>query len=154
MKTRCLSVTLAAIVVGLSGATARGIQDKIPEIPTVRSMAAKSVTVTGCVGRGTAPDSYILTTVSREGEATGKDASRPETLLLSAAHIDISKHVGHQVSVTGMDAATSQAIWITGATDVKPATESTMTKTGAKVPAGFIVKSLTIISDTCLQAGD
>jgi hypothetical protein len=149
-----LSITLAAMVVGLSGATARGIQDQIPEIPTARAMAAKSVTVTGCVGRGSAPDTYILTTTVREGEATGKDTSKPETLLLSAAHIDISKHVGQRVSVTGMHAAASQAIWIAAATEVKPAIESTMTKTAAKVPAEFTVQSLMMISASCSQAGD
>jgi hypothetical protein len=154
MKTSCLTVTVAAMVVGLSGATAKGIQDKIPEIPTLRAMAAKSVTVKGCVGRGTAPDTYILTNITREGEATVKDASKPETLLLSTADIDISKHVGHEVSVTGMHAVPSQAIGTTGATDAKPATESTMTKTDAKVPTGFAVKSLTMISATCSQAGD
>src|ERR1700741_1158595 len=101
MKTICLAVTLAAMVVGVSGATARAVQDKIPEIPTVQGSAAKHVTVMGCVGHGTTRDTYILTNVTRDGEATAKDASKPETLLLSAPDLDISKHLGHQVSVTG-----------------------------------------------------
>ncbi len=153
MKTSCLTVTVAAMLVGLSGATATGIQDKIPEIPTIRGAAVKNVTVRGCVGRGTTADTYILTNVTRDGEATVKDASKPETLLLSAANIDISVHVGQQVSVTGMH-DTSQAIGTTVATEVKPATESMVAKTAAKVPAGFAVKSLTMISATCSQAGD
>jgi hypothetical protein len=148
--TSCLAVTAAAMVMGLSGGAAKGSQDKIPEIPTARSEAAKSVTVTGCVGRGTTPDSYVLTNVTREG----KDASKPETLLLSAEAIDISQHVGHQVAVTGMHAAPNRAIWITAAPEVTPAIESPVTKTAAKVPAGFAVRSLKMISATCSEAGD
>jgi len=154
MKTSCLAVTVASMVMGLSGATPRAIQDKIPEIPTLRSVAAQSVSVTGCVGRGTTPDSYVLTNATQEGVAPGKDASKLETLLLSSENIDISKHVGHKVSVTGIHAATIRAIGTTGATDVTLAPESPMTKPAAKVPAGFAVKSLTMISATCSQAGD
>ena len=153
--TSCFVLTVAAMVVGLGGAAARGTQDKIPEIPTTQPWIAKSVTVTGCVGRGTTADTYVLTNVMREGEAAVKEASTTETLLLSAADIDISKHVGHQVSVTGMDAATvNRAIGTTGTTDVKPVPESTMTKTAAKVPAGFTVKSLKMIAATCSEAAD
>jgi hypothetical protein len=153
MKTTgCLAVIAAAVMMGLSGGAAKGNQDTIPQIPTARSTAAKSVTVTGCVGRGTTPDSYVLTNVTQEGHATVNDARKPETLLLSAEDIDISKHVGHLVSVTGMHAATNRAP--TGATDVTPATESTMTKAAAKLPIGFAVTSLKMISGTCPEAGD
>jgi hypothetical protein len=153
MKTTgCLAVIAVAVVMGLSGGAAKGNQDTIPQIPTARSMASKSVTVTGCVGRGTTPDSYVLTNVTQEGHATVNDARKPETLLLSAEDIDISKHVGHLVSVTGMHAATNRAT--PGATDVMPATESTTTKAAAKLPAGFAVTALKMISGTCSEAGD
>jgi hypothetical protein len=106
------------------------------------------------VGRGTNSETYVLTNVTRDGEAAVKPASETETLLLSGSDIDISTHVGHQVSVTGMHTALDQAIGTTGAASVKPATESTLSTTGAKVPAGFTVQSLKMISATCSEAGD
>jgi hypothetical protein len=153
MRKRCLTLSVAAIVVGLSGPVAAVRQDKIPYIPRVQPAAEKSTTVTGCVARGTAAETYVLTNVTREGEAPVKPAAKPESLLLSGADVDMSKHVGHQVSVTGVAAATDHAIGTTGATAVKPAAESTM-KTDAKVPARFTVQSLKMISATCSEVGD
>jgi hypothetical protein len=148
-----LAATIAAIVVGLSGSL-EGMQDKIPEIPKPQPAAAQSMTVTGCVGRGTTAGTYVLTNVIRDGEAVGKDADKIETLVLSGSDIDISSHIGHKVSVTGMPVVRGYTIETLGATDVKPATESTMAKTGAKIPARFTVQSLTMISATCSEAGD
>jgi len=152
MKKSCLALTVAAMVGGLSGTAAGVVQDKIPDIPKLQPAAATSMTVTGCVGRGTTADTYVLTNVTRDGEAAVKDASKTETLLLSGSDIAISNHVGHRVSVTGMHAATDP-IWATGATG-RAGAESATTQTGAKVPAGFTVKSLTMISATCSEAGD
>ena len=148
-KNSCLAVTLAAIVVGLSGSL-EGMQDTIPEIPKPQPAAAQSMAVTGCVGRGTTAGTYVLTNVTRDSEAQGRNADKSETLLLSGSDIDISRHVGHKVSVTGMPAARGYTIEATGAT----ATESTMAKTGAKSPARFTVQSLTMISATCFETGD
>ena len=151
-KKNCLAATIAAILAGLSGSM-DAMQDKIPEIPKPQPVAAPSMTVTGCVGRGTTAGTYVLTNVIRDVEAVGKNAGKIETLLLSASDIDISSHVGHKVSVTGMPAARGYTIETTGATDVKPATESTAATTGAKIPARFTVQSLTMISTTCSEAG-
>ena len=148
-KNSCLAVTIAAIVAGLSGSM-EGMQDKIPEIPKLQPAAAQSMTVTGCVGRGTAADTYVLTNVIRDGEAVGKNVSKIETLLLSGSDIDFSRHVGHKVAVTGMHAARGYTIETTAATAI----ESAMGKTGAKVPSRFTVQSLTMISATCFEAGD
>jgi hypothetical protein len=152
-KKTCLAATIAAIVAGLGGSM-EGMQDQIPEIPKLQPAAAQSMTVTGCVGRGTAADTYVLTNVIRDGEAVGKNASKIETLLLSGSDIDFNRHVGHKVSVTGMPAARGYTIETTGATDVRPATELTMAKTGPTIPARFTVQSLTMISATCSEAGD
>jgi hypothetical protein len=152
-KKSCLAATIAAIVAGLSGSM-EAMQDKIPEIPKPQPAAAQSMTVTGCVGRGTTAGTYVLMNVIRDGEAVGKNAGTIETLLLSGSDIDISSHVGHKVSVTGTPAARGYTIETMGATDVKPATESTMAKTSAKIPARFTVQSLTMIAATCSEAGD
>ncbi len=160
MRKSYLTLTVAAIVVGLSGPVTAAMQEKIPYLPRVQPAAPmqpaapKSTIVTGCVGRGTADDTYVLTNVTRDVEAAVKDASKTETLLLSGPDVDMSQHVGHQVSLTGMHAAADSAIGTTGATDVKPDAPSTVAKTNPKVPTGFTVKSLKMISATCSEAGD
>ncbi len=154
MKKSGWTLTVAAIVVGLSGTMSGVVQDKIPEIPKLQPAAAKSMTVAGCVGKGTTADTYVLTNLTRDGEPAVKDASKTETLVLSGSDVDMSKHVGHQVSVTGLHAATDYSIGTMGVTDVKPGTPSTMTRTGAKASTAFTVKSLAMISATCSKAGD
>ena len=52
-----------------------------------------------------------------------------------------------------MDIAADRPVGISGAMDRKPGTDSTMTRTGAKVPAGFTVRWLKMISASCAEAG-
>ena len=154
MSTIYVAWTIAAVVMGLSGPAAGLSQDKIPELPTSPLVFALSTTVTGCVAQGTAANTYILTNVVRDGDATAKERGKPETLLLSGSDVDMSKHVGHKVSVTGADAAATLAIGTMGAFEiVKPTAASTVAK-DAKVPAGFTVRSLKMISASCSEAGD
>ena len=128
-------------------------QDKIPELPTSRAVFSLSTTVTGCVAQGTTANTYILTNVIRDGEATAKQPVKPETLLLSGSAVDMSKHVGHKVSLTGVDAAAAPPIGTRCDRLVKPTAESTVAD-GAKVPTGFTVKSLKMIAASCSEAGN
>jgi hypothetical protein len=154
MSTTHAAWTIAAVVMGLSGPAAVVSQDKIAELPTSPSVFALGTTVTGCVAQGTTANTYILTNVIRDGDATAKQRVKPETLLLSGSDIDMSKHVGHKVSVTGVDAAATLPIGTTGALEIiKPTAESTVAK-DAKVPAGFTVRSLKMISSSCSEAGN
>jgi hypothetical protein len=129
-------------------------QDKISELPTSPAVFSLNTTVTGCVAQGTTANTYILTNVIRDGDATAKERGKSETLLLSGSDVDMSKHVGHKVSVTGVDDIAALPIGTTGALEIiKPTAESTVAK-DAKVPAGFAVKSLKMISASCSEAGD
>ena len=110
MSTTYAAWTIAAVVMGLSGPAAMVSQDKIAELPMSPSIFALSTTVTGCVAQGSTANTYILTNVIRDGEATAKQPAKPETLLLSGSNVDMSKHVGHKVSVTGVDAAAALPI--------------------------------------------
>ena len=159
------SIYLAATVAMVAGLSAyapvtESGQEQIPLLPMPLPIAAQSATVTGCVAHGTAADTYLLTGGVRDVEPMApsvpmaKEGSKLETLLLTGSDVDMSKHVGHKVSVTGMDiAAADRPVGTSGATDAKPGTDSAMTKTGAKVPAGFTVKSLKMISASCAEAG-
>ena len=162
------SIYLAATVAMVAGlstyapVTESG-QEQIPQLPTAQAIAAKSATISGCVAQGTVADTYVLTGVVRDVEPTAptttpvpmaKETSKSETLLLTGSDVDMSKHVGHKVSVTGTDtAAADRPIGTSGSTDAKPGTDSTAAKADAKVPAGFAVKSLKMISGSCTEAG-
>jgi hypothetical protein len=151
MKTTCLAITMAAMAIGLS-APARGVnQDKIPELQRPRPDFAMSTTITGCVAQGTTTDTYVLTNVTRDVEGTAR-ATRPVTVALSGSDVDVGKHLGHRVSVTGWDITANRVMGATGAN--KPATEAVVKETGAKAPGVFTVKSLKMISASCSQAGD
>ena len=133
MKTTCLAITMVAMAIGLSAPTRGVSQDKIPELQRPRPDFAMSTTITGCVAQGTTTDTYVLTNVSRDVEGTAK-ATRPVTLALSGSDVDVGKHVGHTVSVTGWDITAKETV--------------------GKVPGGFTVKSLKMISASCSEAGD
>jgi pentapeptide MXKDX repeat protein len=90
---------------------------------TMDKMAMKDATYTGCVEAGGAPSSFMLThlaaddhmgtdamkkdtlkkdTMAKDGMS--KDAMAPTTWSLASSSVDLSKHVGHKVTVTGSPA--------------------------------------------------
>ena len=117
-----LSVTVAA----QSGGTSAngGKMDK---------MAMKDTTYTGCVEAGSAPTSFMLTHLAADDhmgkdamkkdamtkdtmkkdtmkkdtmakDAMSKDTMAPTTWSLASSSVDLSRHVGHKVTVTGAPA--------------------------------------------------
>ena len=109
-----LSVTVAA----QSGGTSAngGKMDK---------MAMKDTTYTGCVEASSEPTSFILTHLAADDhmgkdamkkdamkkdtmakDAMSKDTMAPTTWSLASSSVDLSKHVGHKVTVTGSPAQT------------------------------------------------
>lgn len=69
-------------------------QSQEPQTQTTQAQTGKShgknVTVTGCLQKGTDPDTYTL---------TGNDGQTYE--LRSSASVQLEQHVGHTVTVTG-----------------------------------------------------
>jgi len=107
-----LSVTVAA---QSGGTSANG--------GTMDTMAMKDTTYTGCVEAGSAPTRFMLThlaaddhmgkdamkkgtmkeeTMAKDGMS--KDTMAPTTWSLASSSVDLSKHVGHKVTVTGSPA--------------------------------------------------
>ena len=85
-------------------------------------MATKDATHTGCIEAGSAPGTFTLTHLSADDhmakdamkkdtmtkESMSKGAMATPTLNLTSTSVDLSKHLGHKVSVTGShDKATS-----------------------------------------------
>jgi hypothetical protein len=98
------------------------------------------------VARGTATDSYTLAEV-KKGEATAADAAAPAGLVaLTGTDVDLSKHVGHSVAVTGSYASTDVATGTSGTE--KPAAPAT-TVDAKKAPKSFTVKSLKMVAPSC-----
>ena len=103
----------ACVTVAMLG-VALGAQDKMADTGKMDSMA-KEQTYTGCVESAEA-GRYSLTHVkaadamkqntkmktdSMKGDAMMNDSMAPESLGLSSSAVDLSRHVGHKVSVTG-----------------------------------------------------
>jgi pentapeptide MXKDX repeat protein len=141
---------LPAVVAAQSGTMAKG--DKMDK------MEMKDATYTGCVESGGAAGMFLLThfTADHMGKDTmkkdamksdamkkdtmakdtmSKDAMAPTTLTLSSTSVDLSRHVGHKVSITGSGAH--------GKMDTMG--KDTMTK---DAPA-FTVKSLKMVAASC-----
>jgi hypothetical protein len=98
------------------------------------------------VARGTAADTFILAEV-KKGAPVAADASTPAPLVaLTGTEVDLSKHVGHSVTLTGSYASPTAAIGTSGTE--KPATPAA-TEDSRKAAKTFTVKSLKMVSPTC-----
>jgi hypothetical protein len=125
-----IAVVLSVTAIAQSGGTmARG--DKMDRMD---KMEMKDMTHTGCVEAGSAPGTFMLTDLAAD-DHMGKDTVVPTTFSLSSASIDLSKHVGHKVSVTGSSAH--------GKMDAME--KDTM----AKGTPAFTVKSLKMVAASC-----
>ena len=67
-------------------------------------------------------------------------------MTLTGTEVDLSKHVGHSVALTGSYASPNAAVGTTGTE--KPATPAA-TEDSKKAAKTFTVKSLKMVSPTC-----
>ena len=145
MKLNISTVALVALAAMVSAAAAGASQDK-PEAQKPATMDAAGMTLTGCVARGTAPDTFTLAEVKKGAPAA--DASTPAPLVtLTGTEVDLSKHVGHSVTLTGSYASPTAAIGTTGTE--KPATPAAPEDSKKAAAKTFTVKSLKMVSPTC-----
>ena len=150
MKT-CFAAAMvgAAMLVGASVSLVA--QEKIPQLPREGRMDAESVTVVGCVEKGSASGTYTLTNIAPAPESKDKDkaALTPLTLALAGTDVDLSQHVGHKVSLTGTHAPT-----VAGATGTMGTDKPGKARTDKKATGTFTVKSLTMMAPTCSTSAD
>jgi len=153
--TSSVAVLVAAVLsVGVAAQSdgTMGKGDKMNE------MEMKDATYTGCVEVGSEPGSFTLTHLAAEDhmgsdamkkdemgkdtmkkdtmvkDSTSKDAMAPMALSLTGSSVDLGKHLGHKVSVTGSPAHGKMAMG-----------KDTMGK-GA---SAFTVKSLKMVAASC-----
>jgi hypothetical protein len=149
----------AAAVVGMTmalGASARvATQERIPLLPRDGWMDPWAVTLVGCVAQGTSAGGYYtLTTSIPQPEATAKDATKSMKLVLTSTEVDLSRHIGHTVSVTGVHAV-DWATVTTGTTGrEKPVSEGAVKDDDKKTKGTFAVKSLTMVATSCSQRAE
>ncbi len=111
-------------------------------------MEMKDATYTGCIAAGTAAGTFVLTHVvddhmgkdAMKKDTMAKDTMAETTMPLISASVDLGKHLGHKVSVTGtvghgkMDAMGKDAM-----------AKDAMAKDGE----AFTVKSLKMVAASC-----
>ena len=109
-------VLVAALSVGIAAQSG----DTMAKGEKMDKMATKDATHSGCIEAGSAPGTFTLTHLAADDhmakdamktmtkESMSKGAMAPPTLSLTSTSVDLSKHLGHRVSVTGShDKATS-----------------------------------------------
>jgi hypothetical protein len=159
MKLTISTVALVAFA-AFSAAAAGAGQDRIPDAqrpgaeaqkPAAdaqrpATMDAPAMTITGCVARGTAADTFTLAEVKKDAPVAA-DASAPAALVaLTGTEVDLSKHVGHSVTLTGSYATPNATVGTSGTE--KPATPAAP-EDSKKAAKTFTVKSLKMVSPTC-----
>jgi len=147
-----IAVVLSVTAIAQSGGTmARG--DKMDK------MEMKDTTHTGCIEAGSAPGTFMLTDLAADDhmgkdtmkndtmkkdamkkdtmahDAMGKDTMAATTLSLLSASVDLSKHAGHKVTVTGSSAHEKM--------------DAMEKDTMAKGTPAFTVKSLKMVAASC-----
>jgi len=154
-----VAIVLPVVAGAQSGTTAKG--DKMD------NMEMKDAAYTGCIEVGSTAGTFTLTHVADDhmakdamkkdtmkkdtmkSDTMGKDTMKNDTmgkdtmattLTLTSASVDLSKHLGHKVSVTGSAAH--------GKMDAMG--KDTMAKDGmAKDASAFTVKSLKMVAASC-----
>ena len=171
--TRLFPACLVAFALAAVGVSAQYPEQK-PADKQSPAKSAQSVTISGCVKEGDTANSFFLTNVdpnaltAHHGSGAtgtagtppapaGSSATAPATTtvaLISSADIDLKKHVGHKVEVSGTIAPT-KAEPGTGAagTAGTPSSDTTAREAG-KDKAGMHahklnVRSIKHVSETC-----
>jgi hypothetical protein len=150
MKRTFSAVAMVAVSMAVSATAAGASQERLPELPRRGVTDVKSITLTGCIERGAEIESYTLREAKESATTTSNATPRPP-VALSSTDVDMSKHVGHSVSVTGSYAEAEIA---TGtAVTEKPAPAPTaITEGDAKTLRTFTVKSLKMLASSCQQS--
>jgi hypothetical protein len=112
--TRCIPACVVAFALAAVGVSAQYPEQK-PADKQAPMKSAQSVTITGCVREGDSANAFVLANVDPSalaavhGSGTTGTAGTPPAgssatatvALISTADIDLKKHVGHKVEVSG-----------------------------------------------------
>jgi hypothetical protein len=141
-----IAMCLAFSPVALAGVG----QEKIPELKRETRTDVDSATFTGCLVRDTALDSYKLTNVTKAGSLITEVFTRV-SVRLSTIDVDLARHVGHRVSVTGLYSPPGRAA---DAISLQPAVRVVEGNGENRALPTLQVKSLTMVADSCSEPAD
>lgn len=153
MTKTMVTAAAATIAMAVGSAAATASQDRIPELQRPGAMNATGITLTGCVARGTANDSYTLAEENKAAAAATAPevATARELVALAGTDVDMSKHVGHKVAITGTYASTEGVAGTAGLETAATTATIDSSKKAAKI---FTVKSLKMVAAFCETAGE
>jgi hypothetical protein len=154
MKSKFVVIALGAMLTVGTAAAAR-TQDRIPELQRDAPKEPATETLTGCVARSSAAGTYMLTNFtkdSKDRKTTATEMTEHAAVTLSGSDVDVSKHVGHRVSVTGQYATASLVAPIQDRERKPPAVLASQADN--RPPRTFRITSLTMVSAACSQPTD
>ena len=151
MDKSCSALALVAMSLTFNAAASGAGQDRIPELQRDAATVTRQETLTGCVTRGTKPDTYTLTSVTRAPGGAPKVPAGSMMVALSSTEVDFSRHLDHIVAVTGSQAQPWPASGTTGVE--KPGAPDARTAGDTKTNPMFTVTSLKVVADTCATPG-
>jgi hypothetical protein len=155
MKTTWFVLVLGATLTAFGAAAPGRSQDRIPELQREAPKDLLPETLTGCVARGSVAGTYLLTNVTKDADSaktTPREALERTSVTLSGTEVDLNRHVGHRISVTGRYA--NAALIAPIGTDSQPSAAESGSQVEKRATRAFRITSLTMMSDSCSeQAG-
>ena len=151
MAKSCSALALVAMSLTFNAAASGAGQDRIPELQRDAATVTRQEILTGCVTRGTKPETYTLTNVTRATDGAPKVPAGSMTVALSSTEVDFSRHLDHIVAVTGLQAHSWPASGTTGVE--KSAAPDARTEGDTKANPMFTVTSLRMVADSCARPG-
>jgi hypothetical protein len=70
------------------------------QAPNDKAAAEKEHTMTGCLQKGTAADTFVVTNTAEKG---------PKTISIVESKANLAPHVGHKIDITGTTVANNEA---------------------------------------------
>ena len=144
---RLLLFAALAVAVGSTSLTAQ-------DTAKPKTTAKDTITVTGCLQAGTAPDTFTLSNVTQvaaatsttgtagSATATASATSSPKGAdtrydLVTSANVNLKPHVGHKVEITGTEAKGAKGT-SGAATSTPPAASATGTAEAKKITVSAV----------------
>jgi hypothetical protein len=148
MRTKCLLAAVGILLMVLRTNAAGPGQERIPELRREAPSDAMGTTITGCVARGAAADTFILTNVAKERAILTMGGEERMTVVLSGTSVDLRKHLGHRVAATGSYAIPEPA----GTAGIERPVPADVARDSSRPERTFTIKSLKVVSESCTRS--
>jgi hypothetical protein len=155
--TRCVPACIVAFGLAAVGVSAQ-YPDPKPADKQAPSKSAQTVTIAGCVREGDTPNTFVLSNVDAaalapgatgtSGAPAGSPAATTTVQLITTPDIDLKKHVGHKVEISGSPIK-AEAAGTAGTPPTSDPTAKEADKDKSKSALKLTVKSVKHVSESC-----